>query len=522
MRGWVMAVTMDAKGDLVSMERFMPSQKFSNPIELEFSSTGDLYMLEYGSAWFQGNPDARLVRIEYNAGNRTPVVVASVDKPAGTLPLTVKFSSQGTMDADADALRYEWTIAGANGAVVTRLAGASPTYTFARPGAYTATLAVTDAKGLRGTAQTRIVAGNEPPQVELEVAGNRSFYFPGTPIRYAVRVTDKEDGTLDSGIEAGRVAVTAEYLKDGPPAPDTASGHRSAPASPHAAGKALVEGGTCLACHQVDRKSIGPMYNEVAAKYRGDATALTKLVTKIRSGGSGVWGNVMMPPHPQLTEQQASQMAAYILSLGQKRGGPSLPPAGEYTPPAATASSSAPGGGAVVLRAEYTDKGANGLPGAVADKTVVLRAPMLILATGELSEGVSKMQVPQLPVPITMPARSGTSVHFKQIDLSGISAIVFGLTAPAQYGAVGGKIEVRTGSADGTLIGETETIQPQQAQNAPPIQARVELKPTTGLQDLYFVFRSEKPQGMPFIVMTATFVSGAGAPAGAPTGSGGR
>ena len=70
MRGWIMAVTMNAKGDLVSMERFMPSQKFSNPIELEFSPTGDLYMLEYGTGWFQGNPDARLVRIEYNGGNR--------------------------------------------------------------------------------------------------------------------------------------------------------------------------------------------------------------------------------------------------------------------------------------------------------------------------------------------------------------------------------------------------------------------------------------------------------------------
>ena len=524
MRGWIMAVTMDAKGDFVSMERFMPSHKFSNPIELEFAPSGDLYMLEYGSGWFQGNPDARLVRIEYNGGNRTPVVVANVDKPAGTLPLAVKLSSEGTTDADADALTYAWTITGANGAPVARLTGANPTYTFSRPGAYTATLAVTDAKGARGTAQTRIVAGNEPPQVELDVAGNRSFYFPGTPIRYAVRVTDREDGSLDSGIAADRVAVTAQYLKEGVATADTASGHRSAPASPHAAGKALVEGGTCLACHQVDRKSIGPTYNEVAQKYRSDAGALAKLVTKIRGGGSGVWGNVMMPPHPQLTEQQASQMAAYILSLGQKAGGPTLPPRGEYVPPAATAEASAPGGGAVVLRAEYTDKGANGLPGAAADKTVVLRAPMLIVATGELGEGVSKMQVPQFPVPMTMPNRSGSFTRFRQLDLSGISAIVFGISAPAQYGAQGGKVEVRIDSETGPLIGETEAVQPQTAPNAPPLQPRATLKPTTGLHDVYFVFRNEqaKAQQMLFVVTTATFVSEAGtpaAPAGAPTGA---
>jgi cytochrome c len=288
-------------------------------------------------------------------------------------------------------------------------------------------------------------------------------------------------------------------------------------------GRALIESGTCLSCHQIDRKSIGPAYNDVAAKYRGDVTALARLATKIRTGGSGVWGDVMMPPHPQLTEAQTTQMVTYILSLGQKKSGPSLPAKGEYTPPAATAESTAPGGGAVVLRAEYTDKGANGLPGAEADKTVVLRAPILVLATGELGEGVSKMQVPQLPVPITMPARSGTHVRFRQLDLTGISEIVFGLTAPAQYGAIGGKIEVHADAADGALIGETEMVQPQQAQNAPPIQARAVLKPTTGLHDLYFVFKSDKPEGMPFIAMTATFVNGASAAAPpAPPSTGGR
>ena len=107
-----------------------------------------------------------------------------------------------------------------------------------------------------------------------------------------------------------------------------------------------------------------------------------------------------------------------------------------------------------------------------------------------------------------MPARSGTHVHFKQIDLSNISEVVFGLTAPAQYGAVGGKIEVRTDAVDGTLIGETEMVQPQTAQNAPPIQAHAPLKPTTGMHDVYFVFKNEGTPGMIMIALTATFVNG--------------
>ena len=518
MRGWIMAVTMDKKGDYVSLERFMPSQKFSNPIELEFSPSGDLYMLEYGTGWFQGNPDARLVRIEYNAGNRKPIVAVDVDKSAGPLPLSVALTSNGTTDPDADALRYEWTIAGPKGTPPVKLAGANPTYTFAKPGVYTATLAVTDAKGARSTSDVQIVAGNEPPKVEVDIMGsNRTFFFPGQPVKYAVRVEDREDGSLENGrIAADRVVVTAEYLKDGVPdaAPVVAAGHRSPGApDPHAEAKKLIAGGDCLACHQLDRKSIGPAYTAVADKYRGDVEAMAKLVKKVKGGGSGVWGDVMMPPHPQLTDAQASQMVAYVLSLGAKRSGPSLPVRGEYTPPAAA---SGPAQGTVVLRAEYTDQGANGLPGATAEKRLVLRAPTIVIATGELSEGVSKMQVPQMPVPMTMPSRSGSYARLRQIDLTGISEVVIAATAPAQY-AVGGKVEVRVDSESGPLLGETEMLPTSTGMNVPPAQLRAALKPTTGIHDVYFVFKNDqaKAQQMLIIALTATFVNGAPASASA-------
>ncbi|MEO6526974.1 MAG: ThuA domain-containing protein, partial [Gemmatimonadaceae bacterium] len=515
MRGWVMAVTMNNNGDFVSMERFMPSQKFSNPIELEFAPSGDLYMLEYGTGWFRGNPDARLVRIEYNGGNRKPIVVADVDKDAGPLPLKVALSSKGTTDPDADALRYEWTITGPKGVAPIRLAEPNPTYTFARAGVYTATLAVTDAKGARTTSSLDIAAGNEPPHVALDiVGGNRSFYFPGTPIRYAARVTDREDGSLADGkIAADRVTVTADYFKDGvPTAAAPVAGHRAPPAPvAHAEGKKLIEGSDCLACHQMDRKSIGPAYTAVAQKYRGDVAALTKLVTKVKGGGSGVWGEVMMPPHPQLTDAQATQMVAYVLSLGAKSAGPSLPVKGEYTPPAQAATSpGVPQQGVVVLHAAYTDQGANGLPGATRDETLMLRAPTIIVATGELGEGVSKMQVPQMPVTMTMPSKSGSYSRFKQIDLTGISEVVIAATAPAQY-AVGGKVEVRVDSATGPLLGETEMLAASPGANTPPAQLHAALTPTSGMHDVYFVFRNEqaKAQQMMLIVLTATFVNGA-------------
>ena len=509
MRHWIMAATMDTNGDLKSIERFMPNEKFSAPIEMEFGPSGDLYLLEYGTAWFQGNDDARLVRIEYNAGNRKPIVAAAVDQPAGALPLRVKLSSTGTMDLDEDSLRYEWTITRRGGGVVQRLSDPNPSFTFSRAGTYTASLTVTDAHGAHSTTAVEIAAGNEPPKVDIDlVNSNRSFFFPGVPVRYDVGVADREDGSLRSGtIPARRVNVSAQYLQGGDRQASGAAAAGPSKSNPAAlaAGRRLIEGSDCLSCHQLNRKSIGPAYIDVARRYHDDSTATARLVRKIREGGSGVWGNVAMPAHPSLTEQQASAMLAYILSLADKKTEPpSLPVRGAYTPAAGSGDSPQ---AVVELRAAYTDRGANGMAPITREKTVVLRSPTVVVANAELSEGVSKQSVEQLPVPVTVVNRSGSSVALKQLDLTGVSAIVFTASAPAQYQALGGKIEVHLDSPTGALLGETELIRPSADPAAPPSQLRTPLKPTAGLHDVYLVFRNPdaKTDQFLFAVLTATF-----------------
>jgi cytochrome c len=505
MRHWIMAVTMDAKGDLVSIERFMPSELFSAPIEMEFAPSGDLYMLEYGTAWFQANDDARLIRIEYNAGNRKPIVAVAVDRPTGALPMVVKLSSAGTTDLDEDSLRYVWTITRRDGTVLQRLTEPNPSFTFTRPGTYTASLTVTDPHGARSTSAVQIVAGNEPPNVDVDLLGsNRSFFFSGIPVRYAVRVTDREDGSLQSGtIPARRVSVTAQYLKEGVP-----SGAATAPRTGvdvYATGRRLIEGSDCLSCHQLNRKSIGPAYMDVARKYHDDSTAIARLVRKIRQGGSGVRRKVAMPAHPALTDEQASAMVAYILSLADKKTSePSLPDRGAYVPPAG--SGDAPKG-AVVLRAAYTDRGANGMPAITKEKTIILRSPSVVVASGELSEGLSKQSVQELPVEITVVNRSGASVALKQIDLTGVAAVVFSAVAPAKYQAKGGKVEVHLDSPTGALLGESELIRPTTDPTAPPSRLRTALRPTSGLHDVYLVFRNPDAKGDGFLfgLLTATF-----------------
>jgi cytochrome c len=77
----------------------------------------------------------------------------------------------------------------------------------------------------------------------------------------------------------------------------------------------LAQKKNCMACHATDKKLIGPGYKDVATKYAGQKDAADKLAQKIVKGGSGVWGQVPMPANPQVTDAEAKQLAAWVLSL---------------------------------------------------------------------------------------------------------------------------------------------------------------------------------------------------------------
>ena len=77
----------------------------------------------------------------------------------------------------------------------------------------------------------------------------------------------------------------------------------------------LMQTNNCLACHQLDKRKYGPQFYEVAEKYKGDSTAVSKLAAKIKAGGTGVWGEDYMPPQPQVSDANAQSMAELILAL---------------------------------------------------------------------------------------------------------------------------------------------------------------------------------------------------------------
>ena len=78
------------------------------------------------------------------------------------------------------------------------------------------------------------------------------------------------------------------------------------------ANQALAQKSGCLACHAVDKKIVGPAYQEVAKKYASSMEA-DDLAKRIKSGGSGHWGPVPMPPQAALSDADAKTLATWIL-----------------------------------------------------------------------------------------------------------------------------------------------------------------------------------------------------------------
>lgn len=87
-----------------------------------------------------------------------------------------------------------------------------------------------------------------------------------------------------------------------------------------AQGQAYMDGSDCMRCHGIDRKFVGPSFLQVADRYRAQSDAQVYLAQKIREGSVGVWGSVIMPRHPQVTQEQAEGMAAWILAIPEKHG----------------------------------------------------------------------------------------------------------------------------------------------------------------------------------------------------------
>lgn len=478
-RDWINPVTMTPSGDFVKMERFLPSGKFSHPIDLAFGKDGALYTLEYGPNWFAQNDEAMLSRIEYNAGNRKPALMVDANKKAGAIPLNVQFSSKGTSDPDGDAITYLWNFGNKQTSKL-----ANPSYTFTKPGTYKVTCTAKDAFGNLTTQTIEIQAGNEVPKVELIVNGNKTFYWDDSKIDYEVKVTDKEDGTLvNKKIKPEDVYVNVDFL-EGFDKTMIAQGHKSN--TNFSNGKRLIELSDCKTCHSLDKKSIGPTYLDISKKYK--AADLSKLTDKVIKGGGGVWGEQAMSAHPQLTTDEARQMVTYILTLNDPKKA-SQPTKGNYTTAKKAES------GSYVLSATYTDKGSAKASPQTATETIALRNAIVKANTADEVNKTMNFKMGDAGE-MVIGTENGSFIAFKKIDLTQITSLK--VSANAQDSRLsGGKLEVRIGSVNGLKIGEAE-IQP----GGKPLPKTISITPQTGFHDVYLVYVNDKNEGKPLFALS--------------------
>lgn len=449
-RAWIMAIAMDAGGDYQSMERLLPGERFSEPMDMKFGPDGDLYLLDYGSRWFTKSDDARLVRIEYNGGNRAPLVTATASRLGGAVPFDVTLSSAGTVDYDEDRLQYEWQLRGPDGSSRT-LRGANPKARLDRPGIYTATLTARDPGGLQNSAEVEIVAGNETPSVTLSVTGglNETFFAADTPIAYDVRVHDREDGD----IPADRVVVTADYVGEGFDADAVRQGQQPVDHTTRfAVAKALVAKNSCNVCHAPSGTSIGPSLPMLRERYKDDEATLAMLAGKVRSGSTGVWGTATMPSHPLMSSRDAQTIVEYFLRSGDESTVASLPLTGSYTP---TVPPGDTGRGALVVRAVYSDKGSGTLPARTGEAVRVLRSPRLGVAQANASENAD-VTIARGTGLASAAVKHNGYLAYRGIDLTNIRQAHVVATAGGRSGAVGGIVELRLGSPAGQVIGQVE------------------------------------------------------------------
>ena len=441
-RNWVKAVTMKANGDYDSMENFMPSTSFAAPVDMELGPDGRIYILEYGKGWFTKNADASISRIDYIAGNRPPKINKfSVKNSSGLIPFKLEAKIEA-LDPDGDALTYVWNLG--NGLKKTTSVPYIE-HIYPKAGEHMVTVEVLDKqKASSQSNKIEIIAGNASPKLDIQLKGNRSFYFTGKAIEYQVMVSDQ--GAI---VNMNTVYVANNYNK-GTDLAGSSLGHQVY--SETQAGQALMLKSDCQACHQTDKKSVGPSYKQVSAKYQKDANALSYLAAKIINGGSGVWGPVAMSAHPTISEVDSKKIAQWVLSLENPAiAKASLPMTGKIIPEPTKDDEEST---SFNLFASYTDQGALGLKPLTGTASVLLRSNKFYAR--ELTERKNIALKDSTSSGFLVYPENNGWIKIKQLDLSAISIVELSNISQGQAGNY--TVELRLDSEKGLLIGKSNFL----------------------------------------------------------------
>ena len=192
-RNWIKYLTFDSNGTAVVHDFADNVTTSGGPVHMISGPDTNLYFVAYN----QGTNASEVRRIRYvGAGNRAPTAGATSTPTNGSVPLSVAFSGVTSFDPDVDSLAYAWNFG--NGLVGT---GITATTVYTQPGAYTATLTVTDPSNATDTAQVVVVAGSSAPVLTIVNPAHDEFYNVGDAIVFNGTAFDAEDGDLSTQID---------------------------------------------------------------------------------------------------------------------------------------------------------------------------------------------------------------------------------------------------------------------------------------------------------------------------------
>ena len=448
MRHWIYVVELDENQQYVSSFPFMRSTEFSRPMDMIFANDGTMYLLEYGKKWNSRNLDARLSKVTYITSNRPPVAHFGVDKEAGAAPLTVHFTASESIDYDNDKLTYTWDFG------LSQKSTTNPEidFTFTEPGIYNVQLEVSDTDGAKSITNTKILVGNEPPEITINLNDSSEMYWTGKTVDYNIQVTDLEDGnTVDFSLDPSKIKVTLGYIPEGEDMILAAAGHQQ---NLVPEGLKLINESGCTSCHAIKEKVAGPSYEDVAAKY--DQSHKQQIVRRIIIGSNGVWGQTMMSAHPQLSIEEVGVMVDYILSLDQPK-----PIEDELLPLSGTIAFTEHSQeqlqlGKYILTASYLDKGnstiENSSLGALAQ--VTFSPPKIELENDvELDSGLGLWEAQGRKLVGSLV--DGKTLKVEALSFEKLKSFSLGAYFSKNY-KYGGTVELRADDLNGELLGTSK------------------------------------------------------------------
>lgn len=154
---------------------------------------------------------------------------------------------------------------------------------------------------------------NSAPTIVIQTPSQKSMFEWNSMIHYSIQVVDREDGnSIYEEIDRNKVVVLIKYIKDSMQLEE----HLSSTINTYPQPLHWMLNSTCFSCHSSKSKLIGPSYDLIARRYPDNIASVEELAKKVVLGTTGTWGDIEMPPHPDVTLTQARQIISWILKNG--------------------------------------------------------------------------------------------------------------------------------------------------------------------------------------------------------------